>query len=54
MEYTKHQKEYIDSVEGQAHMSAILKIGELENIIQYLEEENRRLLVDRSLNDRKP
>ena len=35
MEYTKKQMEYIDSVDGQAHMSAVKIIGDLE---QYIKE----------------
>lgn len=30
MEYTAKQKQYIDSVDGHAHMSAVNIIGELE------------------------
>lgn len=33
MEYSKQQKKYIDSVDGDAHMSAVDIIGQLEGII---------------------
>ena len=34
MDYTPKQMEYIDSVEGKAHASAVLIIGGLENELQ--------------------
>ena len=36
MAYTKKQTEYIDSVDGLAHQSAVKIIGELEAEIEYL------------------
>ena len=32
--YTDKQKKYIDSVDGQAHMSAVKIIGELEEALE--------------------
>ncbi len=37
MEYTPKQKQYIDSVEGRAHMSAVNIIGELEKYRMFFE-----------------
>ena len=37
MEYTLKQKQYIDSVEGHAHMSAVNIIGELEKYRMFFE-----------------
>jgi hypothetical protein len=36
-EYTPKQKQYIDSVEGRAHMSAVNIIGELEKYRMFFE-----------------
>lgn len=40
-DYTTRQKEYIDSVEGEAHMSAVKIIGELDIENQKLKEADK-------------
>ncbi len=48
MEYTPKQKEYIDSVSGEAHQSAVRIIGELEaepEPTEFTEQERNRLAI---------
>jgi len=40
--YTKKQMEYIDSVDGQAHMSAVKIIGDLEAELEWIDVDDDR------------
>ena len=52
MEYTEHQKAYIDSVDGMAHMSAIELIGLLDANIAELEAELAAMAAERDSESR--